>query len=774
MQLKTALAVLVAAGRVASQSGIPWTDDQLFLRPFDFPNLEDLPEDDFDTLAIYTGLPLAVIDADAITPTRDYTAPDSEGLLKCCPPGTVFNGEDCVFLASTICPKGYVLDPITQTICINKTPPCPGDLYLHDGLCISPDPPNCTHPAVLNETSKLCESRFPPKCHGNLKLQDGVCIAPGGPSCDPGFYVNGTRCVSHSKPQCQSTEDFDLLIDTNDKGLGVCVTKKKATCDDPSIQVDKNGWCTVYEPAKCPDDRFTPNGKSCEAPKRCSAGTPTEIDSPAGRIVVCRDEKPIKCKEGTLQCLECMSDKLPCEADMGFKMDPTTGNCIKTVKACADGFKIVIPKGSGNAANDQEPQPACCPAIEGIEIKEGRCVAAPTNEACTKPLSFDKDTNQCVYTLTEVDCSKIGATLNSATSECVTTKPPVCEEDATPLGSKCVRNAKCDPGFYPDGQNCVKRSKPGCPPPSYQDGNRCVDPRTRPECPGKQGELTPVGLDCVSPTTRPKCNPDSGTEFDLATGLCVSKVPPGCGPGFHAPVGTDKCVSDAGPGCPTGFSNTTIPGKCVSDQEPVCEGESRWIEEKKACVAKTGPCKKGDPDEQGNCVLRTQPTCPLEGTKFQVGVGCIAERGPDCSSVPGTKLNETSKQCESAETPNCGQDKSLKVVGNQCVSDIKPNCPPGTAPTEDGTKCVAKTALGCRNVPGLVYDEKIGKCVDKDGPRCPQGAVVDELFQKCIVASSRTCFLVYTCPDVDFDLPLDIEPDVTSEVGQSQESAKDL
>ncbi|KAJ3536732.1 hypothetical protein NM208_g6595 [Fusarium decemcellulare] len=104
---------------------------------------------------------------------------DSKGDVKCCPPGTFFNGTSCVFKPTTVCP------PNTK---------------LQAGACVSDEKPVCPAGAVLHE--EKCVSPTEPSCLSGTRFDGDSCISTQLPSCDAGFKFNGVSCISTERQVC--------------------------------------------------------------------------------------------------------------------------------------------------------------------------------------------------------------------------------------------------------------------------------------------------------------------------------------------------------------------------------------------------------------------------------------------------------------------------------------------------------------------------------------------------------------------------------------------
>jgi hypothetical protein len=715
-----------------------------------------------------TDFPIRSIGIDDL---RVVNNPKNEYDMMCCPPGTVFNGESCVFLASQICPKGFTLDPVTKSICISTTPPCPPGLNLDDGLCISTTPPKCLDiNAVFDKETFECVSTTNPLCDAPLEREGHKCVYPS--RCPPGFEPNGVRCVSITKPTCGSPE---LLVDKDSRGNPICVSKDPPAC--PSGAEPSKGSCVTIKPPSCPSG-FRHERGSCIYDGSPCPDNAIFTEFADERSPVCRTKEDVSCPPGSEFDDgegECVSNEPPCPPD--YELDPVTKMCTRYEKLCPTGMKAF-------PTDDLHQHAFCCPDVPGMELDdEDHCSFPATTEECPAGMISDPDNERCIYEPDSSRCAKgefdrttglckletepictvgkpirglctIGRPICPPLSEfdpvskfCRMIALPRCPPKTIQMGSECIwpDPSTCPPGtkHSADRTKCVYAAPPSCPDPrATYDSDRqlCVFPNI-PECDPSLGTL--VGSDCVSPAL-PTCI-GAEAKIDPVTGKCVSIKPPNCDPGFHVPLDGDKCVSDKGPVC-EGNEFTLVGDKCISDQPPDCPPDSHWIQCKKACVSKKDPCTEGTPDSNGNCVSTTPPECKIPGTHFEPGLGCRAEKDPGCD-IPGTKLNRTTGNCEAEGDPQC--PSGLELKGALCVSPDPPHCPPQTAPTTDG-KCVAIAKPVCDG-DQLSFNAERKVCVGKD-PMCPDGTTLDKDKEKCITASSRTCFVLLSCPGVDDDI----------------------
>ena len=165
---------------------------------------------------LLTGLPVLPITLDDIV-----LAIDKSGKSKCCPRGTIFNGDKCVFPSSAVCPQGFRLE---GNVCVGtKHPDCPSDLVYVDGVCVSPDLPICPGSTRFNRDTHRCESESNPECLAPLVAHGMICVSPKGPECSPGFKLVNGICVNTKSPECPSD---DLILDR----FGRCIGKEGPKC----------------------------------------------------------------------------------------------------------------------------------------------------------------------------------------------------------------------------------------------------------------------------------------------------------------------------------------------------------------------------------------------------------------------------------------------------------------------------------------------------------------------------------------------------------------
>ncbi|KAK3342178.1 hypothetical protein B0T25DRAFT_360285 [Lasiosphaeria hispida] len=728
---------------------------------------------EFGGIEFNTDFPIRSLGMNDIRAVRNPRG--SEHDMVCCPPGTVFNGESCVFLASTICPKGFTLDPVTKSVCISTTPPCPLGLTLEDGLCVSTELPKCLDAkATFNSETFECESTTDPVCDGQLEVKGADCISLKPAYCPPGFENRRKKCISTTKPTCGNNPE--LVVDRNLEGVLICVSIHPPKCPDDSKPLD--GKCVRISPPKCPEG-YRPEGGSCILTQGPCPADSVFTEFSDERLPVCRTESSPFCESGVLEDGRCISKADPCSP--GYAFEVPTGTCTRSEPlACGAGKKAFFT----SPQTEQETRAFCCPDVPGMTLDGAKeqcsvpattkgcpvgttpdpdnsslCIHKPTQEDCpvgeldvatgscidrTQPVcptGYLTDKGKC--SLGTVKCPTPGAEYWASTGHCHLKEGPLCPEDSIPVGKECIsktQKATCPDGttISADKKYCEYNAPPKCPEKAkYEAGRQLCVFEDKPECTQNTGTLD--GFDCVSPAP-PACV-DPETTFDSATGQCMGRKRPTCPVDFHIPPGGTTCISKRGPVCPA--TERLVGGKCISDVDPECPPDSTWIHLKKACVSIQGPCAEGTPDSNGNCATTEPPKCKTPGTQFVPLVGCVSPDRPKCA-VEHTKLNEETGECEAEQGPACGP--GLELRGDLCVSPQPPHCPPKTEP-RDG-KCVAKVKAVCDG--GLSFNPERKLCIGND-PMCADGSALDKDKAKCITSSSRTCFMMLSCPDVEDD-----------------------
>ncbi|KAK4224016.1 hypothetical protein QBC38DRAFT_486380 [Podospora fimiseda] len=724
--------------------------------------------------------------------------------MVCCPPGTFFDPrtQQCAFLASSICPEHFTLDPATKSICISETPPCEGELYLDNGRCVSPKEPTCPDSAATyDKVTHECTALLPPRCDKPLRAEGAHCVSMiDKPECRVGYRQQGTLCILIAGPTC-GTPEQNLVVAKDADGKAICVSSKGPSCPDGSKP--DHDKCTVTKPPSCPPHFENKDGSCIYKGNLCPEGGEYKTFEDE-RAPVCRKSGPATCPAGDLNNnAECVSKESPCKP--GFKLTSDGKMCVREEKLqCEKDDKIFFSEGP-----DETLTAFCCPDLPGMTLDDhNRCSFPATTEDCPPGMERDDSNEICYYTPESRNCKR--GTLDPHTHLCIETTtaeckyggtpdpitglcnfgPPTCTTPGAiydPKDNKCYLSEEptCPPKSKPIAGECISEETSTCPDDAYHsaDKSKCIysNPPTcdgdsvyskelqlcvvpnKPICntndPSDNPQLDHDSLTCHSPAP-PACPANSDTEYDATLNKCVGRAPPKCtDPNFVFSPTTLKCVSPTGPTCEhLGKGYIFDQGKCISDSKPQCPDNSNWVDSLKACVSDKPPCPENTPTVDGKCVSSKPPTCKAPGTEFVPGIGCVAVHvNPKCTA--GTKLNNFG-ECESTKGPEC-KGEGLVPMNGVCVSIVeKPACPEGTQ-WGTGGKCVATTPANCegglvgtdgKEVP-LSFDKDSGKCIGPS-PRCPEKTTLDGGMAKCITASARTCFALLACPDVADDIPV--------------------
>jgi len=698
----------------------------------------------------------------------------ANGQERCCPRGTLFNGERCVFPSSAVCPEGFRPE---GNICVGKNKPdCPGNLIYEDGQCVRSEPPNCPPNSEFNKETHQCEGFLDPVCKSPLVPRNGTCTT--GPLCNPGYTLVDNQCVMIVSSNC----DGENLIPDD---LGRCVTKEGPVCPDNTTLVDRK-LCVHKDKAACPTGfRLVDNSCFHEEDPKCPQGYIWN------KSVCYREELPV-CKEGRYSNGNCESIEGP-KCDFPFEKKGSV--CEHREKPfCDPGMKLFsIEQRTG------VDRARCCRDVPGMQLRWSTCEFPATGpEECPPEMTYDPKKKICTSPPNYAKCPQ-GFEHDKVNNVCISTGSLKCEV-GIPMNGRCILPGPPDCGrearFDQKTGRCIG-GIPKCPKDSILSGSHCVSIIYIPECPANT-TLTLNGM-CIS-TILPTC-PDNSTITDgscvhphpakcpdgtytsgpnciepgptptcpagtfLVGSDCVGDEPPRCTPPFVS-TGNNKCVSPEGPKCGKDFA-LDEQGRCVSRLDPLCPPGSQYVHCTKTCVSRETPkCREGDMDAKGNC-RKGAPMCP-PGTAFIEGV-CVGSKQPKCPE--GSRHDGVTGKCISVADPEC--PVGTHMDGDKCVAD--PACPEKTR-LKDG-KCVVDTPPDCGGL-GLKFSKERNMCVTTGDPKCPDGTVYDRAGRRCTATSKQRCFDLRTCPAVEEapptlpDRPIYYStPEISSEPVQTQEAA---
>jgi hypothetical protein len=660
---------------------------------------------------------------------------DGYGNTKCCPLGTTFNGTNCVYPKSTVCPPNM---HFANGVCVLTSGPVCEDKNLvptKDG-CTSKIPPSCPPETILDNGQ--CVLKMQPTCPGGKKIVNGLCTTDQVPKCpEKGFRAQGNLCVSEDGPTCH--QDWLKVVD------GKCVHIKEPSCPQGTIQ-SGTGRCISEQLPSCPPG-FSVSGDTClhDSGPSCPPGSTFKNN-------VCEYNRTPSCREGNLINGQCVADNQP-GCSPGFRFDKVTARCLRRDQLnCEAGYvnrwdrindKIACcPKDfggfDGTFCTKDNPGSGTCPP--NSELRDSKCVTSPKNQPdcdggkgfvekgicykkeeafCPRPLKVVKD--KCVHE-TEPYCAE--GKLSPNRMECIV-EGPNCPNDSIVVDDECISNVhtpECPNNLKYKGGSCVGERTLSCPPGTTRNGDYCIYENVQPGC--KDGLLL-LGSQCVTRTTA-KCPEDTMPEGEY----------------------------------------------CVSIKNPICpEPEYIYSLERRACIHRYRPsCLPPFRLKNGRCVVESQPTCPPDtvrsgdscitrancsGDYTLVGDRCVSNRGPECPD-PSTELDEKSGQCISrSETPSCADGSVLS--NGKCI--LRADCPPNTTPM--GDYCVSYQKPACRD--GFTLEN--GECVLKKGPSCPPGFIAqgtdcfsikkpvcppDSIMDgdRCIIGVNPDCIILGTCPEI--------------------------
>ncbi|KAK8133390.1 hypothetical protein PG984_005402 [Apiospora sp. TS-2023a] len=641
-------------------------------------------------------------------------ASDAKGNQKCCPKGTEYNGTQCVYPASSVCPP---------------------DMEFQNGVCALISGPTCADRNLI-PTKEGCVSRVPPQCPPTTTMKDGQCVLGQPPTCPhgqmfggkycaitelpdcpaKGFYAKDKLCVSVEGPTCQ----HDWLKVVGDK----CVHVKEAECPKDT-RLDSRGRCVSTQPPGCPSG-LVPSGNRC-----IDALGPSCPDGSALERGLCVSKVAPSCTHGQLVNGDCVEGAGP-SCSPGFRFNAASGFCQQRNEAdCSAGFvfrwhkdsdKVVCcPRDFGDydgmTCNKPNPDGSSCPS--NSTPRDGLCVSEPGKDPICDtrylPNPLKAQNGKCIHP----DPPSCGpdAKLSPSGAECVLLTGPKCKDSSTiPVGQECVSNLhtpECSTaGLTPasDGM-CVGYPSTVCPPNTIHAGKYCVHPTDKPGC---RGGTTLFGEDCVQPVgaTCPDGSLPQGQQ-------CISLENPRCDlPGFTYSPSAGACLRN---------------GQCFAESEPLL-------------------CPSGTVRQGSLCVSPADCT----GDYTLDGHQCVHKEKPRCPTA-GTELDERTGECVSREsTPSCAQGGHLDAKG-QCVTQII--CGPGLVP--QGPYCVSLTPAYCDRG----FQMQDGQCVLEQGPECPSGyrpsgtecvstrapECPPHTFasgDRCIVGATRECLVMGSCPEV--------------------------
>ncbi|KAK8124431.1 tenascin X precursor [Apiospora kogelbergensis] len=663
---------------------------------------------------------------------------DDKGNQKCCPKGTHYDGTQCVYPPSSVCPR---------------------DMEFQNGVCVLISGPTCTDRNLI-PTKDGCVSRVPPQCPPTTTMKDGQCVLNQPPTCPQGymfegkcaipelpicptkgFYAKDGLCVSHNGPACQ----HDWLKVVGDK----CVHVKEAECPK-NTKLDSKGRCTSTQPPGCPFG-MVPSGDRC-----IHSQGPSCPDGSVLQRGICVSKVTPSCTSGQLINGHCVDSTGPSCSGLGFRFNAASGFCQQRNDAdCGEGFVFRWHRGTdkvvcchrdfgqfdGITCNKPNPDGSLCPA--NSTPRDGLCVSEPgqqpicdkgngaiingqciTRKAGTCPHPLKSQNGKCVHP----DPPYCGpdAKISPSGDECVLIVGPKCKDSTIPVGQECVSNLhtpECPADLKPtsDGM-CVGYPSTVCPADTIHAGKYCVHPTDKPGC---RGGTTMFNEHCVQPVG-PTC-PDGSV---LQGRHCIALENPRCDlPGFTYSPTTGACVHVTGPTCNAPYQLRD--GQCYSDKALQCPDGT----------ARQGPLCVAPADCTGEYTL--------EGDR------CVYAEKPRCIKA-GTELDERTGECVSREeTPSCAHGH-LDASG-RCVTQII--CGPNLVP--HGPYCVSLTPAYCERG----FHMQDGKCVLETGPVCPYGYRASgtecvstkpaecppETYvqgDRCVVGATRECLVMGSCPEV--------------------------
>jgi hypothetical protein len=170
------------------------------------------------------------ITIDDILPSKD-----KEGNVKCCVTGSYYDGKNCIFVTSEICPPNTTL---VDSVCVSQ-PLCKDGLKFDSGSCVSTSTPTCPEGSKFN--GQACSAETGPICEGGTVFDGKHCVSSELAECPPGYKLQDNSCVTSAKPICPPGTS---LSETR------CVDSQQPTCSPGSMY--KNGACVSSQQPECP------------------------------------------------------------------------------------------------------------------------------------------------------------------------------------------------------------------------------------------------------------------------------------------------------------------------------------------------------------------------------------------------------------------------------------------------------------------------------------------------------------------------------------------
>lgn len=407
-----------------------------------------------------------------------------------CPAGYVFRNNQCW---PTTCPDGSPVGlngkctsiTTSQLICKDNfklidgqcvqtsygTLVCEHGYTFQNGKCVSShqERPICTS-GKYDISLKRCTEIVPKQCpSGSSIASDGSCTRTETVNiiCQPGYHIEGNRCVFKILPECNG-------------GLwenGNCVTKINQT--------------TIV---KCPYGFTETNGE-------CQKRVIPEHKCPLNSYY---DVTVSQCK---------LIGHLTCPNEYSLR----GSRCVKTQEVFEQAY---CPPGYTNERDYCVQYSTAIQFCEiGILVNNYCVIIQPPVVTCPDEFTLDEFTKMCFKVIRRTMQCSFGATLDNG--YCVTTVPPQCPPDSTPLGNGCTR---------------IITVSAVCALPSVPSGDYCVIIDIRP----------------------PTCLTDY--TFDIVIGYCVtySVRPPFCEAGYVLENGECIKVVVVPPTCPDGYIYNSV------------------------------------------------------------------------------------------------------------------------------------------------------------------------------------------------------------------------